>query len=70
MTSLVLLRHGQSDWNAKNLFTGWYDSDLSPKGEAEAREAGRLLRDEGVRLDVCTRRCRPEPSAPPTWPSR
>jgi len=52
MTTLVLLRHGQSDWNAKNLFTGWYDSDLSPTGETEAREAGRLLRDEGVRLDV------------------
>lgn len=52
MPTMVLLRHGQSDWNAKNLFTGWYDSDLSPQGEDEAREAGRLLREEGVRLDV------------------
>jgi len=52
MPTLVLLRHGQSDWNAKNLFTGWYDSDLSPLGEDEAREAGRLLLDEGVRPDV------------------
>jgi 2,3-bisphosphoglycerate-dependent phosphoglycerate mutase len=51
MPTLVLLRHGQSDWNAKNLFTGWYDSDLSPEGEDEAREAGRLLREEDVRLD-------------------
>ncbi|MDQ3680386.1 MAG: 2,3-diphosphoglycerate-dependent phosphoglycerate mutase [Actinomycetota bacterium] len=52
MTRLVLLRHGQSDWNARNVFTGWYDSDLSPEGEAEAREAGRLLGDEGIRPDV------------------
>ncbi len=52
MGNLVLLRHGESEWNAKNLFTGWYDSDLSPRGEAEARDAGRLLRDEGVRPDV------------------
>ncbi|HSH60802.1 MAG TPA: 2,3-diphosphoglycerate-dependent phosphoglycerate mutase [Acidimicrobiales bacterium] len=52
MPTMVLLRHGQSDWNAKNLFTGWYDSDLSPEGEDEAREAGRLLREERVRLDV------------------
>ncbi len=52
MTTLVLLRHGQSDWNAKNLFTGWYDSDLSPKGEAEARQAGRLLGDEAILPDV------------------
>jgi len=52
MPTLVLLRHGQSDWNAKNLFTGWYDSDLSSEGEAEAREAGRLLRDEAVLPDI------------------
>jgi len=52
MTTLVLLRHGQSDWNAKNLFTGWYDSDLSPEGEAEARQAGRLLLEEDLRIDV------------------
>lgn len=41
--TLVLLRHGQSLWNAENLFTGWYDTDLSATGEVEAREAGRLL---------------------------
>jgi 2,3-bisphosphoglycerate-dependent phosphoglycerate mutase len=43
MPQLVLLRHGESQWNAQNLFTGWYDVDLTDKGEAEAREAGRLL---------------------------
>ncbi len=43
MADLVLLRHGESTWNAENLFTGWEDVDLSQKGEAEAREAGRLL---------------------------
>jgi 2,3-bisphosphoglycerate-dependent phosphoglycerate mutase len=42
---LVLLRHGESEWNAKNLFTGWVDVDLSPKGEDEARTGGRLLRE-------------------------
>lgn len=43
---LVLLRHGQSTWNALNLFTGWTDVDLSPTGEAEAVEGGRLLKEE------------------------
>ena len=46
---LVLLRHGQSTWNAENLFTGWVDVDLSPAGEAEARAAGELLAVEAVR---------------------
>ena len=41
---LVLVRHGQSDWNLKNLFTGWRDVDLTDKGVSEAREAGRKLR--------------------------
>jgi 2,3-bisphosphoglycerate-dependent phosphoglycerate mutase len=50
---LVLLRHGQSTWNAKNLFTGWTDVDLSPLGEEEARSAGKLLLDEqGKGLDL------------------
>ena len=53
MATLVLLRHGRSDWNDKNLFTGWVDSDLSPAGEAEAKEAGRLLAEEGLLPDVC-----------------
>jgi 2,3-bisphosphoglycerate-dependent phosphoglycerate mutase len=50
--TLVLLRHGQSEWNRENLFTGWYDSDLSKHGRHEAEEAGRLLRDAGVQPDV------------------
>ncbi|HEY6875053.1 MAG TPA: 2,3-diphosphoglycerate-dependent phosphoglycerate mutase [Candidatus Dormibacteraeota bacterium] len=48
MATLVLLRHGQSTWNLENLFTGWHDVPLSEKGEAEAREAGRLLMREGL----------------------
>jgi 2,3-bisphosphoglycerate-dependent phosphoglycerate mutase len=49
--TLVLVRHGQSDWNLKNLFTGWTDVDLTPQGIAEAAQAGRLLREHGVRFD-------------------
>ena len=53
MPQLVLLRHGQSLWNAENLFTGWYDVDLTEQGEEEARAAGRLLADEaGLDLRV------------------
>ena len=49
---LVLVRHGQSDWNLKNLFTGWTDVDLSEQGEREARDAGRTLLDAGIRFDI------------------
>ena len=49
---LVLVRHGQSDWNLKNLFTGWRDVDLSPKGVEEARDAGRKLKAQGLKFDV------------------
>ncbi len=49
---LVLLRHGQSTWNLENLFTGWIDVDLSEQGHAEAREAGQLLREEGIAFDI------------------
>jgi len=49
---LVLVRHGQSDWNLKNLFTGWRDIDLTEKGIAEAREAGRKLKAQGIKFDV------------------
>ncbi|HET7802862.1 MAG TPA: 2,3-bisphosphoglycerate-dependent phosphoglycerate mutase [Pseudolabrys sp.] len=49
---LVLVRHGQSDWNLKNLFTGWRDVDLTEKGVAEAREAGRKLMAQGIKFDV------------------
>jgi 2,3-bisphosphoglycerate-dependent phosphoglycerate mutase len=50
--TLILLRHGDSEWNAKNLFTGWVDVDLSAKGEAEARRGGEQLRDAGLLPDV------------------
>jgi 2,3-bisphosphoglycerate-dependent phosphoglycerate mutase len=49
---LVLVRHGQSDWNLKNLFTGWRDIDLTEKGVAEAREAGRKLKAQEIKFDV------------------
>src|SRR5476649_2657387 len=49
---LVLVRHGQSVWNLKNLFTGWRDVDLTDKGVAEAREAGRKLKARGITFDV------------------
>lgn len=48
---LVLLRHGESEWNKENRFTGWTDVDLSDKGVQEAREAGRVLKQEGVTFD-------------------
>jgi 2,3-bisphosphoglycerate-dependent phosphoglycerate mutase len=49
---LVLLRHGQSDWNQKNLFTGWHDVDLTAQGREEARQAGRTLADAGLTFDI------------------
>jgi 2,3-bisphosphoglycerate-dependent phosphoglycerate mutase len=49
---LVLVRHGQSEWNLKNLFTGWKDPDLTEKGVEEAKQAGRLLKAEGLTFDV------------------
>jgi 2,3-bisphosphoglycerate-dependent phosphoglycerate mutase len=50
--TLVLLRHGESDWNRENRFTGWTDVDLSPAGIKEARAAGELLRSEGLHFDL------------------
>ncbi|HYI85849.1 MAG TPA: histidine phosphatase family protein, partial [Burkholderiales bacterium] len=52
MRKLVLLRHGESDWNRENRFTGWTDVDLSAKGVGEARDAGKLLKAEGYAFDV------------------
>lgn len=51
MKKLVLLRHGESEWNKENRFTGWTDVDLSAKGHEEAAEAGRLLKEEGFTFD-------------------
>ena len=50
---LVLLRHGQSDWNLKNLFTGWKDPDLTETGIEEAKAAGRRLKARGLSFDTC-----------------
>ena len=50
--TLVLLRHGESEWNAKNLFTGWVDVDLTEKGREEAVRSGRLMKQEGLLPDV------------------
>ena len=52
VTTLVLLRHGESEWNARNLFTGWVDVDLTDRGVAEARRGGELLRAAGITPDV------------------
>ena len=52
MHKVVLLRHGESEWNRENRFTGWKDVDLSKKGLAEAREAGRLMKEAGLAFDL------------------
>lgn len=51
MAKLVFIRHGQSEWNLKNLFTGWVDVNLSEKGEQEAKESGRKLKEAGIEFD-------------------
>lgn len=53
MMKLVLIRHGESEWNKLNLFTGWMDVDLSDKGREEAKSAGQLLKEEGYDFDIC-----------------
>lgn len=50
--SVVLLRHGESEWNKENRFTGWTDVDLTERGREEGREAGRALKDRGFSFDV------------------
>ena len=52
MPTLVLLRHGQSQWNLENRFTGWVDGDLTDRGRAEASQAGALMREQGLRFDA------------------
>lgn len=49
--TLILLRHGESEWNSQNRYTGWCDVDLTKRGESEARAAGRLLYENGIELD-------------------
>jgi len=53
MPQLVLLRHGQSQWNLENRFTGWWDVDLSEQGIGEARAAGKLMSERGIDFDCC-----------------
>ena len=53
MPTLVLIRHGQSQWNLENRFTGWWDVDVTEKGAEEARAAGRLMRERGLDFDMC-----------------
>lgn len=52
MYKIVLLRHGESEWNKANLFTGWTDVDLTEKGWAEAKSSGVLLKEEGFTFDI------------------
>ncbi|MDK2755745.1 MAG: 2,3-diphosphoglycerate-dependent phosphoglycerate mutase [Blastomonas fulva] len=52
MPQLVLIRHGQSQWNLENRFTGWWDVDVTEKGAEEARAAGRQMRDKGLDFDI------------------
>jgi len=52
MSKLVLLRHGQSQWNLDNRFTGWYDVDLTERGIKEGQAAGKAIKDEGISFDV------------------
>lgn len=53
MPTLILLRHGQSQWNLENRFTGWVDVDLTPQGEAEAKKGGELIAEAGLAIDRC-----------------
>ena len=53
MPTLILLRHGQSQWNLEDKFTGWVDVDLTPQGEAEAKKGGELIEAAGIAIDAC-----------------
>ena len=53
MPTLILLRHGQSQWNLEDRFTGWVDVDLTPQGEAEATKGGELIKAAGLAIDAC-----------------
>ena len=51
MSHLILVRHGQSEWNLENRFTGWVDVDLAPKGKLEACKSGELLKEKKLKID-------------------
>lgn len=57
VTKLVLVRHGESEWNKENRFTGWTDVELSDKGRAEAKSAGKLLKNRVSPLTSLTHLC-------------
>ena len=50
MSKLILVRHGQSEWNLENRFTGWVDVDLTPKGKLEACKAGELIKEQKIKI--------------------
>ena len=52
MSKLILIRHGQSVWNAENRFTGWVDVDLSEKGVSEAQKSGQLIKSLNINIDI------------------
>jgi bisphosphoglycerate-dependent phosphoglycerate mutase len=66
-STLILLRHGESEWNALNQFTGWVDVDINDKGVAEAKKGAELLKAEGLLPDGCTPLCFVARFTPPTW---
>ena len=51
MSNLILVRHGQSEWNLENKFTGWVDVDLAPDGKLEACKSGELLKEQKIKID-------------------
>ena len=51
MSHLILVRHGQSEWNLENRFTGWVDVDLAPRGKLEACKSGELIKDQKIKID-------------------
>jgi len=53
MGTLILVRHGKSEWNIKNIFTGWTDVDLAEEGVKEAKQAGKLIKEKGLKIDIC-----------------
>ena len=53
MGKLILVRHGKSEWNLKNIFTGWTDIDLAPEGIEEAKNAGKILKRNTIEIDIC-----------------
>jgi 2,3-bisphosphoglycerate-dependent phosphoglycerate mutase len=69
MPTLVLLRHGESTYNAENRFIGWFDADLTARGEQEARAAGALMAERGVAPDVVYTSMQTRAIRSPTWPN-